>query len=302
MPSFLKGLNLFCVTVLPALFPFMFLTKTLTDLGIVNKLSLKLDKFCYIIFRMSGIGAYLFIMSLLCGYPVGTKILSDLKKDGQITEKEAENILPLCSTSGPLFVIGSVGVGMFGSKSIGITIFAAHIISTIIFAIIYNQTKFFYNKLKKKSYITTNQIQYKNISNDYDKILSKNMMDSCQSILLVGGFVSFFFLIIDIIFELKLFYPLQVVLNYAFNKEIALGITSGIIEMTRGCFELSKANSNNAIIATSTLVSFSGLSIILQSISFLSQANISSKKFIKIKILQTLVTFIVSLILIKFLL
>ena len=68
--------------------------------------------------RALGPGAFPFIMSVLSGYPMGAKVVGDLKRSGEITLREAKRLMSFCSTSGPAFMAGAVGAGMLGSASL----------------------------------------------------------------------------------------------------------------------------------------------------------------------------------------
>ena len=283
--SFLDGLILFSSAVLPSLFPFLFITKMLTDFGLAQKIANFAKKPFKIVFGANPQSFYVLLMSLLCGYPVGAKIVSDMACNGQITKQEAEEMLPFCSSSGPLFVIGTVGFGMFGNKKFGIKLFLIHVLSVFAVAfIICNVRRIF---RKKNNYLNSFVVN-KNL----DQFLAKNMIDTCSSVLLVGGFISFFYLVIDILTKFKILFPLTYIFAFVFgvfgiDAAFAKGISSGIVEMTRGCQELSLVGGNFSLVAVSAILAFGGISIILQSIAFLSKARISIKKFLGIKIMQT---------------
>ena len=224
-------------------------------------------------------------MSILCGYPIGAKILSDMVTNNQISKQEAEDMLPFCSSSGPLFVVGTVGAGMFGSKAFGAKLFLVHALSVVLVAFVLCNTKRLFVKNKQNSKKTTTK---KNL----DQFLARNMIDTCSSVLMVGGFISFFYLVIDILTKFKILLPISFALAFVFCKfgidaNFANGISSGIVEMTRGCKELSAVGGNFGLVAASAIVAFGGISIILQSCAFFSKAKISSLKFLGIKIMQT---------------
>jgi len=294
--SFLDGLILFSTAVLPSLFPFLFITKMLTDFGLAQKLSATFDKPFRFLFGVNAKGFYVFLMSIICGYPVGAKILSDLIIDGQLSKSEAEDILPLCTSSGPLFVIGTVGVGMFGNKGFGIKLFAVHALSIIVLAFVLCNVK---RLIFKKR--TTQPLKKSNIC-CLDQVLAKNMTDTCASVLMVGGFISCFYLAIDILNNFGIMLPISYFLSWLLgifgsNIELAKGISSGIIEMTRGCKDLALIGGEFSAVAISAILAFGGVSIILQSIAFLSKAKISSLKFLAIKTMQTAVAICIALIL-----
>lgn len=60
------------------------------------------------IFNVPGIGAYAFIMGIISGYPVGAKIVTEFRKNGECSKVEAERLLSFTNNSGPLFIIGTV--------------------------------------------------------------------------------------------------------------------------------------------------------------------------------------------------
>ncbi len=60
------------------------------------------------IFNVPGIGAYAFIMGIISGYPVGAKIVTEFRKNGECSKAEAERLLAFTNNSGPLFIIGTV--------------------------------------------------------------------------------------------------------------------------------------------------------------------------------------------------
>lgn len=69
-----------------------------------------------------GIGGYAFIMGIISGYPVGAKIVTEFRKNGNCSRAEAERLLSFTNNSGPLFIIGTIGVSMFGNTLIRIII------------------------------------------------------------------------------------------------------------------------------------------------------------------------------------
>lgn len=283
--SFTDGLLLFSCSVLPTLFPFLFLTKMLTDLGLVEKLCSVINKPFKRLFGVNGIALYVFLMSILCGYPVGAKILSDLVLENRISREEANQMLPFCTSSGPLFIVGVVGTQMLENKVLGAKLFAVHFVTVfVVAAVVCN-----FSRLKAKN--------GRNVQNSFrktvvplDDILSKSMTDSCSSILLIGGFISVFYVLVDVLTKFKVLSPLSSLFSLiGCESNLANGIASGIFELTRGCRDIALSGSHTATVAISALLGFGGISIILQSSAFLSKARISLPKFILIKILQSTV-------------
>ena len=57
-------------------------------------------------------------MGIISGYPVGAKIVTEFRKNGDCSRAEAERLLAFTNNSGPLFIIGTIGVSMFGNTLI----------------------------------------------------------------------------------------------------------------------------------------------------------------------------------------
>ena len=286
--SCINGLKLWALTVLPSLLPFFFLTSLLTQTGTLVSLSKKITPLTKFLFNQKGISAYAFIMSILSGYPVGSRIICDLYSQNIISKGEAERLSVLATTSGPLFIIGAVGIGMFNDKIIGFIIYLAHVLSAILVGIIFRN--------HGKSLSLDNAFSIKESDNN---VLYNCVYNSVISSLIVGGFVSVFYVFAEVISDFNILFPIELLLQKPlslFGGDISTSkaYVIGFIECTKGCKELSSIAINPLNISLSaSLISFGGISIILQSLTFLKKAKVSALFFLKGKILQTLFTLVI---------
>ena len=109
------------VLIVPSLFPFFVLSMLLNRLGLSARLSR--------LIHVKGISA--FIMGIFGGYPLGAVTLADMFRRGELTRDEAEALLPCCNNTGPAFIIGAVGTGVFASLKVGLMLYAVHITSAL---------------------------------------------------------------------------------------------------------------------------------------------------------------------------
>lgn len=285
--STISGIKLFFYSVLPGLFPFMFLTKLLTELGLVFKVSKRFSKLSNKLFGTPGVSIYCFIMSILSGYPIGAKIICDLYQKNLITEEDAKRMSIFCTTSGPIFVIGAVGVGMLSSFKIGVIIYISHILSSLICGLAYNLI------FKTKGQTQTTVIL---ATNEKDtNIFSSCLSDTINSLLMVGGYITIFYLLTEVLDILKIVAGISQSFSVCFNKininqETLSGIIYGVVEVTHGVKALSMLQIPNYAIVCS-LISFSGISIIMQSLAFLKTAKIKARTFIFSKCVQAIISF-----------
>lgn len=121
--------------VIPALFAFTVLAVYLQRSGlyrvVLKPLSFPLSK----LLRLPEELCAVFLLSNIGGYPVGAKLLSGLVKSERLKREDASRLLCCCYGSGPSFVIGTVGMQVFGSAAAGGMIFGACFLSSLAVAV-----------------------------------------------------------------------------------------------------------------------------------------------------------------------
>lgn len=121
-----------CGTLLiPSLFPFFVLSGFLNQVGLPGALGRLLAPWAGRVFGVSGAGASALLMGLTGGYPAGAAYIADMARSGSVSRQEAERLLAFCNNSGPAFIVGAVGVGVFGSVKIGLLLYAVHIFAAV---------------------------------------------------------------------------------------------------------------------------------------------------------------------------
>ncbi len=277
------GLQLFAVTVLPALFPFFFFSKVLTSMDIASTLEKPLKRPMKFFFNAPPVGGYILVLSLLSGYPIGAKLVADCYKMGILTEAQAKNITTFTSTSGPLFIVGSVGVSMMGNKTAGFVILISHYLAALINGLI----------LVKRGG-KGKELSVPPKFCDYDNLLGDSITSGIISVAIVGGYIAIFSMLTDVLFDFKILPFFRGIFTFLkVPTALANGIVTGLVEITRGCQMLSKSRLTlRAIVpAVAALVSFGGLSVTLQSLTFLSQCKIKPLFYLKCKLSQGIIAF-----------
>ncbi len=96
-----------------------------------------LNKFMRPIFNVPGEGAFAFIMGIISGYPIGAKIVTNFRENDICTKEEGERLVAFTNNSGPLFIIGTVGISLFFDTRTGILLFISHILACISVGIVF---------------------------------------------------------------------------------------------------------------------------------------------------------------------
>jgi len=126
------ALALCCELIIPSLFPFFLLSVLMNRLKIPFYLGKIFAPFSRLLFGVSGPGGTALVMGLCGGYPLGAAYIADMRKSGLIERDESERLLAFCNNSGPAFIIGAVGTGIFRSSAVGLYLYGIHILSAIL--------------------------------------------------------------------------------------------------------------------------------------------------------------------------
>ena len=288
-----SGLLLWANSVVPALLPFFIATEALSHTNIISKIGNIFNRYMRPIFNVPGLGAYAFVMGIISGYPVGAKIVTKFRNDGLCTKAEAERLLAFTNNSGPLFIIGTVGISMFGNTEIGLLLFITHFISCILVGFVFRFWK--YRDHEKMDYnqkvnASNNIVCFSNLG----EVLANSIMNSIHTIVMIGGFVILFSVIISILNHCHFFELMTLLLTPLFktlklSPNFIQAISSGVIELTNGLNLITTIATKNVsvtIIISSFLLGFGGISVLLQVLSITSKSDISIKAYFLGKLLH----------------
>ncbi len=291
-----NGLNLWFNNVIPSLFPFFIATELLTYTNIIPFLGRKLSKFTYSIFHVPGEGAFPILMGIISGYPVGAKIVANLRINNICTKEEAERLLAFSNNSGPLFILGTVGISLFGNSTIGILLLITHILGSLTVGFLFRFWKYSCRS-STNSYNISQNNKSLNFS-DLGEVIGNSIKSATSTILLIGGFIILFSVIISILESSHIINIFSNFFGHIFNllaidSKFSKAISVGFLEITNGIKQLSsipnKVISTN-IILTAFLLGFGGISVLLQVASVISKTDISIFPYFIGKLLHGLIS------------
>lgn len=280
-----SGIDLWFNAVLPSLFPFFVCSNLMIKMGIHKIIGNLLEPIMRPLFNVPGEASFVFTMSITSGYPIGSQLVSDLRKKRSITKIEAERMLSFCSTSGPLFMLGAVGIGMFGSPLLGWSIALSHLSGALLNGLLFR----FYghnDRQKKSKRISLKDILYE-MEKNYNRQasfmvhISESIINSFKTLIFICGYIILFSIIITLLEKFLFFNMIALSLFNAFDYSITIATIKGFFEMTLGCNALSNISYLNfytSSILCSAIIAWSGLSIHAQSLTFIARTDIN--KFI----------------------
>lgn len=282
--------------VIPSLFPFFIATELLGYTNIIPKIGTLLNPIMRPIFNVPGCGAYAMLMGIISGYPIGAKIVTNFRENSMCSKEECERLLAFTNNSGPLFIIGTIGISLFYNSLIGVLLFITHLLACLTVGILFRFWKF--NKTSSINLYSSNFTKKVNTNVSFSnlgEVLSRAISSATSTILMIGGFVVLFSVVLSILENSNFINVIASAIKPIFNmlgisnSSFISGFVSGIIELTNGVQKIStiacKEISTN-IILCSALLGFGGISVLLQVFSITSKTDISIKPYIIGKILH----------------
>ena len=261
------GLELCIRSIIPSLFPFIFLS------GIINKYLLE-NRFSllYPIGRLCKIpkgSESILLLGLLAGYPVGAKILGQAYQQGQLSKLSASRMLGFCNNAGPAFIFGILSA-VFHDRIAPWVLWGIHVVSAIAVGCI----------------LPGHNDDVCQINENNQQPIQNHLQNSIKSMSLICCWIIIFRIIINYLetwFLWKSSIELQVVIY-------------GLLELSNGCIMLNRISDEGIrFILTNLILAFGGLCVAMQTYSV--KGELSYSKYLPGKIMQTILSLLLSLLL-----
>ena len=274
---------LYVYIVFPGIFPFVFLTNILIEKKLIDCLAIGKNTIICKMLKLSRCSLPVILVGSIFGYPNSINYATYLLERGYISKKEYTKLLTICNNPSIIYILSSIGIGIFHNIKLGIILFLAITISNLLICICYRpdiniiqQTSIMSNSFSKKedSFFDSILIAFKN---------------SFQSLMYILGFMLFFVLTANLLSNI-----LQLT-----SKTSSL--LFGFLELSTGIQMIAKnfINLPCLIYLICFVLSFSSFMVILQLYSF-SKEYISFRKLIVFKVVQGITSCITLVILTKF--
>lgn len=216
-------------TLIPSLFIYMVLSKTVITRPITEKLM-----------RIVGCETVALITGTLCGCPVGAKNALSLYESGRISKKHAEYLLSFTNNTSVSFLVGYVGMELMGDLNIGLRLLAYQIIGALCAAVVMKFVIFGKEKLPECRAGASERVG-----------LREAISDSAMTMLVLCACAVFFIVVSGAIARILSLSPCgEAVLRSA-------------LEFSSGCTAAAKCGKAGLVI-TAFAIGNSGLSVALQ--------------------------------------
>lgn len=263
--SGISSINIFKTKLFPSIFPFFVLASLLLELGIATKISNKLNPIFKRLFHVEGNSSFIILVSIISGFPSGSKYAVESYKNKTIDKATANYLLTFTHFANPLFILGTCGL-ILNSISIAYKILIIQIIANLILGII----------LRPKEIISSKKINnYQNKS--FLEALPKAINDAIKLLLFMLGSITFF-----------MFFSKLLTTSLSLNSFFETIIT-GILDMTSGISLVPSIDTTNYIrgLLVLTFITFGSFSVHLQVLNNIKEEDLEYKYFFFGRIIET---------------
>lgn len=260
------GIALCIRTLIPSLFPFLFLTALLSSSLTGKHLHVlrPLGRLC----RIPDGAQYILISGLIGGYPIGAISVSDAYRKGYLSRQDAGRMLAFCNNCGPAFMFG-ITAALFDEPWIPWILMAINMISAVFVGMIIPGEARPFSPCKNEHVSPVRAIN-----------------QALRSMGAICGWVSLFKILLEFI---------ERWVGWYFPTEVQV-VISGILELSNGCVELTRIESSQfRFILCAGFLSFGGLCITMQTLSVTE--NVPKGLYFPGKVLQCCISISIACIL-----
>ncbi|WP_205699985.1 nucleoside recognition domain-containing protein [Cohnella luojiensis] len=285
----LRGVAVWWDVLFPALFPFFVLSEMLLGFGIVHLAGTLLDPFMRPLFRLPGVGGFIVAIGFASGYPVGARLTSRLMEQKLVTRNQGERLVAMTTTSDPIFLIGAVCIGFFGSLQAAPVLAIAHYSGALLLGL---GSRFRRRDPEDSAEVA---VQHKTSrlraalaamhkarlddGRPFGILLQQSLQSSLTLMMIVGGLVVFFSATLDLLVHsglLSLFRDIigRLLHLFGMSSNLSHAFVNGTFEVTLG----AKASAADAeiplvdrVAAAAFVLSWAGLSVHAQVAGLMSR-------------------------------
>lgn len=283
------GLKLCGNVILPSLFPFFVLSSLVVELGMSRYLGKLLEPVMVPLFQVNGNCAAALALGFIGGYPVGARTAIQIYENGQCSCTEAERMLAFCNNSGPAFILGVVGAGVFGSGGAGLLLYLAHLLASLAVGVLFR----FYKPQERPRLCRSRGPQFQTVR--FSKAFVSSVTGALQSGLNICAFILFFTVFLHILAHAGILEALGRLLSLllaplGMDQTWAERLLTGLVEVSSGVTSLTDGALPGRLSMAAFMLGWAGVSVHCQVLAFLGDSGLSVRTYVAGKLLHGLLS------------
>ena len=284
MEAMRDGIRLCGNVILPSLFPFFVLSSLVVELGMSRYLGKLLEPIMVPLFRVSGSCAAALALGFIGGYPVGARTAIQLYENGQCSRTEAERLLAFCNNSGPAFILGVVGAGVFGSGRLGLLLCLTHLLASLAVGVLF---RFYRPGDRPRAKGRAPHFQ----TASFPAAFTRSVTGALQSTLHICAFILFFTVLLRVLARAGILDLLSRLLcallsPLGLTRSWAERLLTGLLEVSSGVTSLTGGSLSGRLSMAAFMLGWAGVSVHCQVLAFLGDSGLSMRTYVAGKLLH----------------
>ena len=284
MEAMRDGIRLCGNVILPSLFPFFVLSSLVVELGMSRYLGKLLEPIMVPLFRVSGSCAAALALGFIGGYPVGARTAILLYETGPCSRTAAERLLAFCNNSGPAFILGVVGAGVFGSGRLGLLLCLTHLLASLAVGVLF---RFYRPGDRPRAKGRAPHFQ----TASFPAAFTRSVTGALQSTLHICAFILFFTVLLRVLARAGILDLLSRLLcallsPLGLTRSWAERLLTGLLEVSSGVTSLTGGSLSGRLSMAAFMLGWAGVSVHCQVLAFLGDSGRSMRTYVAGKLLH----------------
>lgn len=279
------GLQLCGNVIIPSLFPFFVLSGLVVELGLAEYIGRVLERVMRPLFNVPGPCASALVLGFIGGYPVGARTAISLYEKGMCSKTEAERLLAFCNNSGPAFILGVVGTGIFADSRVGALLYLAHAAASVCVGLIFR----FY---RRREHTPARPVRMSFETRRFSTAFTGSVKNAFSGTLNICAFVVFFTVVIRILTVSGIMAAAAGMVSallspLGFTGQWGERLLTGVLEVSSGVWSLTGGGSLSGRLSMAAfMLGWAGLSVHSQVLSFMGGSGLSVRTYLIGKLLH----------------
>ena len=281
------GLKLCARMLIPSLLPYFAVSGLLRAWGLPGILGRLLEPAAARLWGVDGACVSAFLLGILGGYPLGAATIGQLRADGAISREEGERALAFCSNTGPAFLLGAAGMGVFHSRRAGFLLYGTHVLAAVLVGVLVS---------KRSRTIPPRERSYVAVAS-VSEALPEAVEQAATALLSVSAFVVLFSVLTGLLTHIGYLPALagRLAADTGMELTAARAFFTGLLEIGSGLGQmraLAPTGGNLALCAF--LLSFGGIAVWGQTLGVIAGSDLTGRYYLPGKLLQGVIAAILT--------
>jgi sporulation integral membrane protein YlbJ len=264
------------------------------------------------LFRIPGVGGWALAMGATAGLPSGARATASLRKQGLLTRGESQRLLAVSHLGSPVFVITIVGVGFLGNARLGLLLSAVHFAAALAVGVTLRlrpdrevrseiaapppaskTVPDAQAPLIRRSFAAMQEAHAKD-GRAFGKMLGDSVTASVQSLMMIGGYMIIFSVLVQIIDITQISGVVQHALALVTSggsewNDAVRSSFSGLLEIHLGTYSFARLSGLTGLplaAAVAAVLGWGGLSSHVQAVSLAGDAQLRYLPFLAARFLH----------------